>query len=116
MKLLGGQSLSLPLSHTCVYLLPPANMTGPVFKRYVEVGRVVLINYGPDAGGNTVLLKGQNFNPFNGEDIDNNNDTFCNFEGIGKVKATIINSTKATCVAPPNYLLDVTYVEMTLND
>jgi large subunit ribosomal protein L14e len=25
-------------------------MTGPIFKRYVEVGRVVLINYGPDAG------------------------------------------------------------------
>lgn len=25
-------------------------MTGPGFRRYVEVGRVVLINYGPDAG------------------------------------------------------------------
>jgi hypothetical protein len=76
----------------------------------------LLPNYGPDAGGNTVLLKGQNFDPFKGENIDNNNDTFCNFEGIGKVKAKIINSTKATCVAPPNYLLDMTYVEMTLND
>ena len=25
-------------------------MTGPIFKRYVQVGRVVLINHGPDAG------------------------------------------------------------------
>jgi hypothetical protein len=38
--------------------------------------------------------------------IDISNDTFCEFEGIAKVKATVINSTKLTCVAPPNYVLD----------
>merc|ERR1719444_416359 len=42
--------LSLPLQHV---FLPLANFyfTGKmVFSRFVEVGRVVLINYGPDAG------------------------------------------------------------------
>ena len=73
-------------------------------------------NFGPDMGGNSVLLKGRNYNPFKGLDIDNSNDTFCEFEGLGKVKATVINATKAICVAPQNYILDVTYVEITLND
>ena len=73
-------------------------------------------NYGPDAGGNKVLLKGSNFDPFFEESIDNHNDTFCEFEGIGKVKAEVINSTKAYCIAPANYILDKTYVEITLND
>jgi hypothetical protein len=73
-------------------------------------------NYGPDSGGNTILVKGNNFLPFIGEDIDNNNDTFVEFEGIGKVKAHVINSTKLTVVAPPNYLMEKTLVELTLNN
>jgi hypothetical protein len=44
-------------------------------------------NYGPDSGGNNVLVKGNNFQPFLGEDIENANDTFCEFEGLSKVKA-----------------------------
>lgn len=74
-------------------------------------------NYGPDSGGNRVIIKGNNFNPFLPDNlIDNSNDTFCNFEGIGKVKAYILNSTKLYCEAPPNYILDKTIVEVTLNN
>lgn len=73
-------------------------------------------NYGPDSGGNKVLVKGNNFMPFIGENIDNFNDTFCEFEGLAKVKAYPINSTKLICEAPPNYLFEVTYVELTLNN
>lgn len=73
-------------------------------------------NYGPDSGGNKVLVKGNNFAPFVAESIDNTNDTFCEFEGIGKVPVQPINSTKLICIAPPNYILDKTYVEVTLNN
>lgn len=74
-------------------------------------------NYGPDSGGNKVLVKGNNFMPFvELNDIDNQNDTFCEFEGIGKVQAEVINSTKLFCVAPPNFILDQTIVEVTLNN
>lgn len=73
-------------------------------------------NYGPDSGGNKVIIRGQNFQPFVAEDIDNANDTFCEFEGIGKVRAYPINSTKMYCEAPPNYVLDKTVVEITLNN
>jgi IPT/TIG domain len=61
-------------------------------------------NYGPDSGGNRVLIKGANFMPFNfTDDIDNSNDTFCNFEGIGKVKGYVINSNRMYCDAPASY-------------
>ena len=54
--------------------------------------------------------------PFIGEEIDNFNDTFCEFEGLAKVKAYTINSTKLICEAPPNYLFEKTFVELTLNN
>ena len=55
--------------------------------------------------------------PFNfTEDIDNSNDTFCIFEGIGKVRAYALNSTKVYCVAPPNYVTEKTNIEVTLNN
>jgi hypothetical protein len=74
-------------------------------------------NYGPNSGGNRVILRGNNFMPFNlTEDIDNSNDTFCIFEGIGKVRAYPINSTKIYCEAPPNYITESTFVEVTLNN
>jgi hypothetical protein len=38
------------------------------------------------------------------------------FENLGKVPATIINSTKAVCVAPPSYVLRQAVVEITLNN
>ena len=72
---------------------------------------------GPDTGGTKLLLRGRNFHPFdiNGE-IDNMNDTFCMFENLGKVPATVINSTKAYCIAPPSYVLRQSIVEITLNN
>ncbi len=75
-------------------------------------------NYGPDSGGNRVIIQGQNFMPFRGEtDIDNpTNDTMCYFEGIGKVPAYVINSTKIYCEAPPNFVMEVTKIEVTLNN
>jgi hypothetical protein len=74
-------------------------------------------NFGPDSGGNKVLIRGQNFNPFmDNEHFNNSNDTFCWFEGVGKSKAFIINSTKAYCEAPPNFVVDETKVELTLNN
>lgn len=54
--------------------------------------------------------------PFIGENIDNFNDTFVEFEGLGKVKAFPINSTKLIVEAPPNFLFDKTFVELTLNN
>ena len=60
---------------------------------------------GPDNGGTKVLLRGRNFHPFKDHNIDNNNDTFCMFENLAKVPATVINSTKVICVAPPSYVL-----------
>ncbi len=74
-------------------------------------------NYGPDSGGNKVIIHGQNFMPFKGEpDIDNANDTYVEFEGIAKVKGHFINSTKMWVEAPPNYVMDWTTVEVTLNN
>ena len=54
--------------------------------------------------------------PFLEADIDNQNDTFCEFEGLGKVPAVVINSTKLYCEAPPNYVVDQTIIEVTLNN
>lgn len=77
----------------------------------------VVPNYGPTSGGNRVVLRGNNFLPFDyKEDIDNSNDTFCNFEGIGLVKAYVLNSTKIFCEAPPNYVTPSSIVEVTLNN
>lgn len=73
---------------------------------------------GPDAGGTRVLVKGRNFLPFkeHSDKIDNANDTFCKFENLAKVPATIINSTKAICYSPPSYILRSSIVEITLNN
>ncbi len=75
-------------------------------------------NQGPVGGGNDVIIKGSNFNPFNFTNgIDISNSTFCNFEGINtKVRAYSLNSTKIRCVAPASYILDHTIVEVTLNN
>lgn len=77
-------------------------------------------NFGPNSGGNRVILKGNNFKPFDFyEEIDNRNDTFCIFEGVGKVRTYYLESNSSTslyCEAPPNYVLDKTIVEVTLNN
>ncbi len=73
---------------------------------------------GPDDGGNEIHLTGNNFDPFvkYHPQISNYNDTFCNFEGLTLVPATVISSTKVTCKAPPSYVLRETHVEITLNN
>lgn len=59
-------------------------------------------NFAPLKGGD-VILKGNNFMPFDYvNDINNANDTFCVFGGLGKKPAKVISSTKAKCHSPAN--------------
>lgn len=45
-------------------------------------------DFGPLGGGSEIILKGNNFKPFDfAHDIDNSNDTFCNFGALGKKPA-----------------------------
>ncbi len=75
--------------------------------------------FGPDAGGNKVMLYGNNFHPFqdyrDDPQMPNMNHSVAQFEGLGMVPLTVINSTKAYCYAPPNYILDKVVLEMSLN-
>lgn len=71
---------------------------------------------GPDQGGNEVWFRGNNFDPFRSESIDNHNDTFIMFEGIGKVQVEVFNSTRARVYAPPSFILRQSIVEITLNN
>ena len=75
-------------------------------------------NRGPDDGGNEIILSGNNFDPFINYHpmISNYNDTFCNFEGLTLMPATLISSTRVACKAPPSYVLRETHVEITLNN
>lgn len=73
----------------------------------------------PDTGGETIKVKGQNFNPMVDlpAEIQNYNDTFCKFEDLGvTTEAKVISSTEIECVAPPSYELRQTEVEVTLNN
>lgn len=45
----GGQSCMTNAIRTTTHHLPP-HITTQLFTRFVEVGRVVLVNYGPDYG------------------------------------------------------------------
>lgn len=76
----------------------------------------IIPNRGPDIGGTKVLLRGRNFRPFYDLGIDNSNDTFCMFENLGKVPATVLNSTKVICHTPPSYVLRQSIVEISLNN
>ncbi len=77
-------------------------------------------NYGPDVGGNNITFKGSNLHPFIDETMINNaNDTFCVFWDLNakKMPATLINSTKLICEAPPSINdISVTGVDVTLNN
>jgi len=75
-------------------------------------------NYGPDNGGNVIMLKGSNYYPFKDEtSIDNFNDTFCIFENEGKMPLKVVNSTRAYCEVPPNSAhVDLTYLDVALNN
>ena len=76
-------------------------------------------NRGPESGDTDILLKGVNFHPFKEilDEVDNSADVWCSFLEIksGR-KATVLNSTEATCKSPPNYYYSQTRVELTLND
>ena len=54
MRLIKGltttESITILLELFHLYLIRTSYLSPQVFKRYVEVGRVVLINYGPDEG------------------------------------------------------------------
>lgn len=73
-------------------------------------------NRGPDDGGNEIMITGNNFDPFRLYDISNHNDTFCNFEGLSLMPATVHESTKISCNAPPSYVNRYANVEITLNN
>jgi hypothetical protein len=73
---------------------------------------------GPEKGGNIITLKGENFKPFHTElgELDISNSTYCYFVALGQYsKATVYNTTKATCKAPESYYFKETQVEFTLN-
>ena len=73
---------------------------------------------GPEKGGNIVTLRGENFKPFHPEmgELDITNSTFCYFVQLGQYsKATVYNTTRATCKAPEEYYFKETFLEITLN-
>ena len=60
-------------------------------------------DFGPLAGGSEIIMTGNNFKPFDYvKEIDNSNDTFCNFGPLGKKPAIVKSSTYATCISPKN--------------
>mmetsp|Transcript_96914 Transcript_96914/g.133461 ORF Transcript_96914/g.133461 Transcript_96914/m.133461 type:complete len:496 (+) Transcript_96914:397-1884(+) len=78
----------------------------------------IVPNHGPQSSETTITLKGYDFYPFKEvlDKIDNANDTFCAFVQLGKMTPAIVtNSTRATCVAPKNYVTTYSDVELTLN-
>lgn len=78
----------------------------------------IVPNHGPQSSETEITLKGYDFYPFKEvlDRIDNANDTFCAFVQLGKMTPAIVtNSTRATCVAPKNYVTTYSDVELTLN-
>ena len=84
-------------------------------------------DFGEMGGGTKVTLKGKEYMPFDfSSDIDNQNDTFCqwgtftkngDWYPVRKSAAQVLSSTIAECVSPENYLhLDYVWVNMTLNN
>ena len=76
-------------------------------------------NYGPEEGGNEIILMGSSMHPFIDETIINNaNDTFCIFSDLNvKTPARLINATKMACIAPASFDgISVTGVDFTLNN
>lgn len=76
-------------------------------------------NFGPDSGGNEIILMGSSMHPFIDENrIDNANDTFCIFSDLNvKTPARLINATKMACIAPATFDgISVTGVDFTLNN
>lgn len=73
---------------------------------------------GPEKGGNVITLRGEGFHPFHSEnnEVDISNSTYCYFVAMGQYrKASVHNTTRATCKAPESYYFRETAVEITLN-
>ncbi len=73
-------------------------------------------NRGPDSGGQTIKIRGQNLSPFGNDTWNNHNDTFCRFGNLSIERATVISSTELQCVTPPSYVEREVPVEITLNN
>lgn len=75
-------------------------------------------DYGPMSGGTKVVLRGDNYLPFDWHlDINNRNDTFCHWGPLGKTPAEVISSTEAECLSPVNTVrADWVPVNLTLNN
>jgi hypothetical protein len=80
----------------------------------------MLPDFGPIKGGAQIILKGNNFKPFDlVNDINNANDTFCMFGPLGKKPAKVYSSTEARCISPPNNVnppLTAVQVSLSLNN
>ena len=88
-----------------------------VYYENPTIYRIEPSNRGPDSGGTVIFLRGANFNPFKElQELKLENETYCNFETLGKRKAKIHSSTEIECVTPPSYEKQVVPVEITLND
>lgn len=73
-------------------------------------------DFAPLGGGAEINLQGNNFKPWDYSDIDNSNDTFCDFGPLGKKKAIVKSSTWARCTSPPNnFNPPLVKVELTLS-
>mmetsp|Transcript_34677 Transcript_34677/g.53141 ORF Transcript_34677/g.53141 Transcript_34677/m.53141 type:complete len:244 (+) Transcript_34677:621-1352(+) len=75
-------------------------------------------DYGPMGGNTKVVLKGSDFLPFNWKlDINNQNDTFCNWGPLGKTPAMVLSTTEAECLSPENsFTLPSVPLNLTLNN
>ena len=70
------------------------------------------------AGGTKVVMKGSGLLPFDWRlDINNQNDTFCDWGALGKTPAMVLSSTEAECLSPENNLhLEWAPVNISLNN
>ena len=77
-------------------------------------------DFGSLKGGTPIIIKGNNFKPFDAShDVNNTNDTFCDFGKLGKTKAFAYSSVELRCNSPPNNMnppLVSTMLRVTLNN
>jgi hypothetical protein len=69
-------------------------------------------------GGTKVLLSGAAFKPWDWkDDINNQNDTFCDWGALGKTPCQVLSENQAECESPPNAMhLEWAPVNLTLNN
>jgi hypothetical protein len=74
-------------------------------------------DYGGMQGGTKLSLRGSEMLPFDWkQDINNQNDTFCDWGSLGRTPAMVLSSTQAECLSPFNtQKLSEVEVRLTLN-